>query len=449
MTNFFLKPLDLDEMLKEVQKISKMIAVNRYIKEKKEQRVEKLEQQNSYNTYQEKLTLQKELMILRNDFYYQMLDLGENIVTLDYMYQPLDTLSGDAFSARVMKEGSVFLFLVDGMGKGISASLSAMLMTSFVNYCIDKNPLISLELLIEETLEYVKPLLLADEIVSVEFTLIDKLFQSLKYAKFSMPATLLMQEDATIQKLKSNNPPLSRFTRSFHINDVEISKVNKLLFHSDGISENSTRFDANIYTNYLEEDFKNAFTKDDLKNSCLHKIAAQEDDLTFIMLHKMSLATSMCTSQTFSSKLEELERANDWYSVAFAKLCADSQLAYKAAIAFSELMMNAFEHGNLGISMKEKHRLLKDIDYFEFLKQRSRECSKTITVTLYKISYAKSEYVVTSIEDEGEGFDTKILSSSFKDIRSYNGRGIYLSRINTQGIHYNAQGNKVLFFTQC
>lgn len=111
--------------------------------------------------------------------------------------------------------------------------------------------------------------------------------------------------------------------------------------------------------------------------------------------------------------------------------------------------MNAFEHGNLGISLEEKHMLLKSTEYYELLKERSKVCSKTIAISLGKIDYNGSVYILTSIEDQGDGFDTKILDKSFKNAQSYNGRGIYLSRMNSYAIYYNQKGNKVLFLTKC
>jgi len=68
-----------------------------------------------YRRYQEDLGFEKELHILRNDFYYQYIE-SEDITLVDFMYRPLDTMSGDAYTARRLSEHKTFYLIVDGMG---------------------------------------------------------------------------------------------------------------------------------------------------------------------------------------------------------------------------------------------------------------------------------------------------------------------------------------------
>lgn len=330
VTNFFLKPIDTQEVLNEVQKVSKVLAMNRYLKEKKEQRVHKLEKDFNYNAYQENLTLQKELAILRNDLFFQMIDLEHSFVSFEYLFKPLDTLSGDAFSARYISDDGIFLLLVDGMGKGISASFSAMLITAFINHTIDKNPHISLHDLVANSLEYIRVILLKDEILSVEFAFIDHLFENMQYVKFSMPATLLMLHDASIQKLKSNNPPISRFSKKFHLDEVSLKDVTKILLHSDGMSENSLLFAEKIYAEHLDENFSQAFSKDDIYENFLEHVAMQEDDITFIFLHQIAYTNALFAQRVFSSSFAELENASEWFMQHLSEHSKDQEILYKA-----------------------------------------------------------------------------------------------------------------------
>jgi hypothetical protein len=54
-------------------------------------------------------------------------------------------------------------------------------------------------------------------------------------------------------------------------------------------------------------------------------------------------------------------------------------------------------------------------------------------------------YIITSILDEGNGFDTNILSEIFRNKAKFNGRGVFVSRRSSLGIYFNAKGNEVLF----
>jgi len=87
------------------------------------ERLEQLEKNEVYASYQAELAFEKELNILRNDFYYQMI-VSKSTSLVDFLYRPLDTLSGDAYSARRIDEYRTFYLLVDGMGKGVSASFT-------------------------------------------------------------------------------------------------------------------------------------------------------------------------------------------------------------------------------------------------------------------------------------------------------------------------------------
>ncbi len=181
----------------------------------------------------------------------------------------------------------------------ISASLSAMLITAFVNYEIDKNTAISLDALVEEALRYIKTVLIHDEILSIEFVFIDGEFETLRYAKFSMPATLMMHRDGTITELKSNNPPVSRFTKRFEIDEIPVADAVKILLTSDGITENMTINEGKLYAQYLCADFAEALSKYDLYGRFEERIATQEEDATFILLHKIEYASLTRTSRTF------------------------------------------------------------------------------------------------------------------------------------------------------
>jgi hypothetical protein len=82
------------------------------------------------------------------------------------------------------------------------------------------------------------------------------------------------------------------------------------------------------------------------------------------------------------------------------------------------------------------------------MKEKEQKCDKKIFVNVYKIVHFDSEYILTTIEDEGEGFDTQLLTTIFRKSKNFNGRGVFLSRKNSMGIYYNEKGNKVLFLNK-
>lgn len=447
VNNFIKKPIETNEIINAITNATKLIIANNCLNDQKNFKIKELEAKGKYSTYQEDLAFAKELNILRNDFYYQMLDASCTTL-LDFSYQPLDTLSGDAYSARKIDENRTFYLLVDGMGKGLSASLSSMLITSFINHIIDKmQDLENFDLyrVIYESLEYIKPILLEEEALSIDYIILDFTNVKMQYSKFAMPEMLLQNKENEIVKIKSNNTPISKYMKEFRISDYDISDITKFLFYSDGMIENSTRFKDKLYKEYIGNDFLDSFTKDGMKKRLLWAIDKAEDDITFIFINKLNLKDSIIAQKSFSTSMDELDSAHDWYLNIWSTLTDNSKITNNASVVFTELFMNAYEHGNLGLDSYTKHKLIEQDIYLNTLQKQQEICNKQIHVTINKIAYKSSHYIITQISDEGKGFDTQILSKIFRNAKAFNGRGVFVSRSSSLGIYYNDKGNSVLF----
>jgi anti-sigma regulatory factor (Ser/Thr protein kinase) len=227
---------------------------------------------------------------------------------------------------------------------------------------------------------------------------------------------------------------------------MDISDVTKFLFFSDGVIENSVREKDKVYANYLENDFLSSFTKDELREKILWKIDTQEDDMTFIFINRLNLMKYTSNIQkSFDSSLEAIEAANEWYSDFWSSFSGDYKLIYNAGVVFTELFMNAYEHGSLGLDSQTKHKLISEDNYFTTLEELEKNCKKKISVCINIIEYNLNKYITTTIRDEGTGFNTQILSDIFRDRKNFNGRGVYISRQSSLGIYYNTKGTSVLF----
>jgi hypothetical protein len=410
-------------------------------------KLKKYQDKEEYNSYQEELGFAKELNILRNDFYYKMIEKDSSWL-VDFLYRPLDIMSGDAYTAREIDEHRTFYLVIDGMGKGLSASLTAMLMSAFINHLIDKmktHDSFDLNILIRESLEYIQPILLEEEALAIDYILINNYFLSMEYAKFSMPAMLLQSNNNDIIRIKSNNPPMNKYKKEYVTSTYNVSNISKFLFYSDGLVENETCINERLYGDFIQEDFANSFTKEDLREKIFEKIKAQEDDLTLIFINKLPSFDNKAHKKEFSSSLEAVEDASEWYEKKFENLSQNSEARTQANLVFTELFMNAYEHGNLGIDSSSKNLLIQDDKYIDKLIELSLNCNKKIFVQLNIIEYANNNYMVTKISDEGEGFDTQILSTIFRNGQTFNGRGVFVSRKNSLGIYYNSKGNSVLY----
>lgn len=451
VSNFLQKPIDVESLLEVMDRTVKLIIADETIKKENQEKLKALQKRDEYLSYQEELGFLKELNILKNDFYYQK--VGQNgLCLVDFIYMPLDTLSGDAYSARCVGCERYFYLIVDGMGKGISASFTSVLMTSFINYKIDKMIAgkhgFDLHYLVKESIQYIQAILLEYEILAISFVELNVQKKEMNYALFSMPPMLLEKRDGSVTKIVSNNAPLSSYTTDFKVSTYSIKDVVKYLIHSDGLNENSLKNEEDTYSLYIQEDFKNSFTREDFKNRFLKRVNSQEDDITVIFLHHIDLKHKLITEKRIQSSMSEVEETQEWYENFVKQFTDDEAILNNMTLTFTEMILNAHEHGNMSIDYSLKHKMISDGSYWTRLEELEEKLSKVkqIDIKIYKINYGNNQnYLVTNIEDEGKGFDTQILIKILRNRDSFNGKGVYISRKSSSGIYYNRRGNDVLF----
>ena len=114
-----------------------------------------------------------------------------------------------------------------------------------------------------------------------------------------------------------------------------------------------------------------------------------------------------------------------------------------------ELLTNALEHGNCGISYQEKSDWLNNggtiLDLIDQKLSQPEFANRKIHID-YDIGKEKSSF---TIKDDGEGFDWR--SRMTDDTPSFDeahGRGIALSKSLVSGLRYNDKGNEVSFDIQ-
>jgi hypothetical protein len=132
-------------------------------------------------------------------------------------------------------------------------------------------------------------------------------------------------------------------------------------------------------------------------------------------------------------------------------LCRSGKLTVERKYFFHlplyELLINAIEHGNCGISYDEKSRFLERggcaSDLIEEKCGEPAVASTTVSLR-YELhaSYARFE-----IADQGGGFDwrTMIRTMPEKDLLRLHGRGILIARETVRSLRYNEKGNGVTF----
>lgn len=116
-------------------------------------------------------------------------------------------------------------------------------------------------------------------------------------------------------------------------------------------------------------------------------------------------------------------------------------------VAIHELLMNAVEHGNCEITYEEKNGWLEthgDILELIRLKNQDPAIKNKKVYFSYRISPEVSGF---TIRDEGSGFDwkTHLDKRDHSDNLRLHGRGIAMTGVYVENLHYNDIGNEVAF----
>ncbi len=115
-------------------------------------------------------------------------------------------------------------------------------------------------------------------------------------------------------------------------------------------------------------------------------------------------------------------------------------------LGLSEIITNAIEHGNLGITYEEKTHALKASRFFALALERTdREPFKNRVVTIRCRILPHLKRIEYFVADQGLGFDWRHLHDprSEANLLSRHGRGILMARHAFDEVNYNEQGNEV------
>jgi DNA-binding response OmpR family regulator len=122
----------------------------------------------------------------------------------------------------------------------------------------------------------------------------------------------------------------------------------------------------------------------------------------------------------------------------------DRMSALELGLALREVILNAVEHGNLGLTYKEKSRALENGTLEQLLAERARRPElgqRRVTVTARR----EDRRLMVQVLDEGDGFDWRSLPdpTDATHLLSTHGRGVLLARLSVDVMTYNPKGNEV------
>jgi len=425
---FVPKPFDFELLFRTLASIAKEIVNERLLEKHRQQEVEQLRYRDAYNSMQQESARSKERHVVRNDLRNQILKgAGGARWGLNVTYSPRDIMCGDGYSVRSLFDGRQLIFVVDAMGSGMSASLTAMLTTSFFNYQVENLYLwktFTLRIFIKRFQEYLSAMLLEDEVLSCGFLLVNMMKEEVETALFALPPLLLRGMDGCIRKIRGEHPPLGIYRSEVRTSILSLSGLSDLMIMTDGVTD-AHLLTGGSYREVLESDFRAAPTLAALQRRFKKKTDQKTlDDLTLMHLRRLDLdsdwnwrgkpdLTLLGLSRTIRELLDSLDIEVNLYTVERDEL----------EITLTEALTNALEHGCLGIDRDEKTRLQLAGEYEDVLEKKVLLPNAGIELTATLWRGTEKPLLVIELQDNGPGLPDNALCTS-PDKTSVNGRGL-------------------------
>ena len=425
---FIPKPLDFDLIVKTLNGIARELINERLLELHRLREIELLRYKDTYNSMQQESSRRKERHVVRHDLRNQMLE-GAGTVRwgINVAYSPHDIMCGDGYSVRNLFDGRQLVLMVDAMGSGLSASLTAMLTTSFFNYQVENLHLwevFTLPVFLKRFQEYLSSMLLEEEVLSCGFFLVDLVKEEIEIANFALPPLLLRSADGSVRRVRGENPPLGIYPSEVRIGNLSLAGVTDLLLMTDGVTDAQVGSDSS-YREEIEDDFRASPTLAALFRRFRAKTGQESlDDLTLMHLRRLDLDCPWTWNGEVDLTLAGLGRTIvDFLNDLALEIDLDDSERDELELILTEALTNAFEHGCLGIDAAEKTRLQLEETYGEVLETRSVLPGAGIALRANLWCGAEKPLLLMEVSDNGKGVPADAISTDV-DANAINGRGL-------------------------
>lgn len=438
------KPAIGNSLLLAIEDVLNKFLIKKIIIENQKKDLELMKLKEKYSIYQQEEAYRKQLHLIRNDFSLSSCKnkfvLGGNYFYFKTSYKPFEILSGDCYSIRDIGECEAFIFIIDVMGKGVSASVTAITSTVYLNHLantISSKTKDKLNWIIKKFLKFIKPILLEEEIICGIFATMCCKEEKLKFINFCMPP-IFYEKENNIEYIIADELPISKRTDNYKIKELDLKKVNKILFTSDGIVESKTMANKPYILN-IKNDLLKSYSLQSFMDLVLSSIIRIPDDSTLIFIKKCELSGCFRKEFIINSDSLSIDKFINNLHQKLKKLKLRSHLKEIIPVILSELLTNAHEHGNLGITSKLKDELIKKNRYDEYILENEKTTPRKIIIK-FAISLTKKELYII-VEDEGDGFDRRFSENNTE--KFFSGYGMKIVNTYAKDFFYNSKGNAI------
>ena len=373
------KPVREQNLAKAIALVVGMLEYDHLQRKTLEQELALLHFRDKYHEFQQELAFRKELSFLENDYLFRAAPGGW---LSQVAYHPHDIMCGDSYSLRRLADGSQLIYLADAMGKGLSAALTTSLGVHTFNLQVDALGPFDFAAFVAGYAATIRKRLLEEEVFSFSLAWLPGAGAPLELAAFGMPPILVGSPDAATVQLRCNNPPLAAYDTVFTTTRHDLGQARTLLLYSDGLNEAVTA-EGNLYRDHLDADFRATLGGRRFWQAFQARVPAPDDDVTFLLLFRVEVEPLWEQAWELPCRLEAVEQAGLELELRLETgTTLDRNARTEFAMAIREALLNAYEHGSLGMRGPLKQRLLEEGSYHDHLLELEAGLDRPISVRL-------------------------------------------------------------------
>ena len=446
VSKFLAKPLRADALQRALMAVTRELHLERVAEQARRQEVELLQYRNRYHSSQQELAQAKERIIARNLLEGRYLAAADGGWLVDLLQQPRDIMSGDSYSIIPSGDNRLLLFLADAMGHGLSASVTSMLATAFFNHSASGCACAHLGFphLVTSTMRFAAQNLMEEEVFSGLLLELDPERRSARMACCGMPALLLIRNGKP-ERVRGINPPISAYSPPLQLQELDLQGVSDILLATDGLGDAAMR-DGGSYRERLPDDLLATATARELfsRYNRFCDDSENDDDITLIRLSAVGgRAGSRQVVLRAEGSLAGVEQLQQQLRESLDEAGCAGEPLDNLDLALSEALMNALEHGCLGMGA-DKQRLILEGEYDDAVMAPAPPAAQDITVTLTLTPFQERLQAWVEIADPGPGFDAEQRLARPASKTAPSGRGFIIMQRSVDLVRRNQTGNRLL-----